>query len=116
MFAGSTAVVLGGIGLALPILPTTPFVILAALCFSYSNPKMYKWLANSKYFGEYIENYRTGAGVSKKTKTYAVISLWSMLCISALIMRDNIWVIAILLVVGICVSTHLILLRERPLE
>lgn len=49
--AGSVAMVIGGIGVALPILPTTPFVIVAALCFSTSSPRMYGWITGNRYFG-----------------------------------------------------------------
>lgn len=110
--AGSVAMVIGGIGVVMPILPTTPFVIVAALCFSTSSPRMYGWLTRNRYFGEYIENYREGKGVSRRTKAYALIFLWSMLFVSALIMRNGI-VAIVLPIVGAAVSAHILLLKSR---
>jgi uncharacterized membrane protein YbaN (DUF454 family) len=111
--AGSAAVLLGAIGVFVPILPTTPFIILAALCFSSSSPRLYGWLARNRYFGEYIDNYRTGAGVSRRTKMNALVFLWVMLCISGFFLRDNHLILIVLLVVGICVTAHVLLLRKR---
>ncbi|NLN71754.1 MAG: DUF454 domain-containing protein [Thermoplasmatales archaeon] len=111
--AGSVSVVIGGIGAVLPILPTTPFLIIAALCFSTSSPRMYEWLTRNRYFGEYIENYREGKGVSRRTKIHALVFLWSMLAISALFMRNGI-LTAVLPVVGAAVSAHILLLKSRP--
>ena len=110
--AGSVAMVIGGIGVVMPILPTTPFVIVAALCFGTSSPRMYGWLTRNRYFGEYIENYREGKGVSRRTKAYALIFLWPMLIVSALMMRGGI-VAIVLPIVGAAVSAHILLLKGR---
>lgn len=111
--AGSAAVVMGGIGVAVPILPTTPFIIAAGLCFSASSPRMYGWLVRSRYFGEYIENYRTGAGVSARTKAFSLIFLWSLLLISGFMMRSDPLAPVILPVVGAAVTAHILMLRRR---
>ncbi|MDR2845831.1 MAG: YbaN family protein [Candidatus Methanoplasma sp.] len=111
--AGSMAVLLGAIGVFVPILPTTPFIILAALCFSSSSPRLYSWIAGNRYFGEYIENYRTGAGVSRRTKANALVFLWVMLCISGFFLRENHLVLVVLLIVGLCVTAHVLLLKKR---
>lgn len=113
--AGSVAMVIGGIGVALPVLPTTPFVIVAALCFSTSSPRMYGWITGNRYFGEYIENYREGKGVSRRTKAYALIFLWSMLVISGIIMANGI-ALLVLPVVGAAVSAHILLLKSRAVS
>lgn len=113
--AGSVAMVMGGIGVVLPVLPTTPFVIVAALCFSTSSPRMYGWITRNRYFGEYIENYREGKGVSRRTKAYALIFLWSMLIISGIIMRNEI-ALLVLPVVGAAVSAHILLLKNRAVS
>ncbi|MDD4245077.1 MAG: YbaN family protein [Candidatus Methanomethylophilaceae archaeon] len=113
--AGSVAMVIGGIGVVLPVLPTTPFVIVAALCFSTSSPRMYGWITRNRYFGEYIENYREGKGVSRRTKAYALIFLWSMLIISGIIMRNEI-ALLVLPVVGAAVSAHILLLKNRAVS
>lgn len=110
--AGCIFLAIGGVGIALPVLPTTPFVLLAAGCFASSSPKMYDKLANSKYFGEYVRNYKEKTGISTKTRVISLIFLWGMLGISSYFMRHNTIVLCILLVVGIAVSIHVLTIRR----
>mgnify|MGYP000947716708 CR=1 FL=1 len=103
---------LGGIGIVLPMLPTTPFVLCAAGCFAASSPKLYKWLEGTKYFGEYIRNYRNKAGISERARWIGIGFLWLTLTISALISRKPVMII-ILAVVGISVTIHLLTIRKK---
>lgn len=110
--SGIVSLTFGGIGVFLPLLPTTPFVLLAAACFAGSSPSMHRRLSNSPFFGEYIENYRTGGGVRRSAKIRAQVFLWTGLAISAAVTRrPMVWVI--LAVVGVCVSTHILMLKTR---
>jgi len=79
---GLVCVGLGAIGMVLPILPTTPFLLAAAACFCKSSTKMYDWLLNNKWFGEYIRNYREGRGLSLRTKITALSVMWVTIGIS----------------------------------
>ena len=65
---GSLSVLLGILGIFLPLLPTTPFLLLAALCYSRSSERFYQWLVTNRWFGEYIRNYREGRGITSKHK------------------------------------------------
>jgi uncharacterized protein len=76
LIAGMTCLVLGAIGIVLPILPTTPFLLAASACFCKSSTRMYNWLLNNKWFGEYIRNYKEGRGLPMKTKMSALAVLW----------------------------------------
>ncbi len=69
---GLICVALGAIGIVLPILPTTPFLLAAAACFCKSSTRMYDWLLGNKWFGEYIKSYREGRGLPKRTKITAL--------------------------------------------
>lgn len=109
---GFLALILGMIGVFLPILPTTPFVVAAAGCFATGSPRLNKWLSDTAYFGEFIENYRTKKGVKKAVKRRALLFLWIALAVSALLSRQ-IYVWVILLIVGIGVSLHIALLKEK---
>ncbi|MDR1541552.1 MAG: YbaN family protein [Clostridiales bacterium] len=108
---GFAALGLGGIGLFLPILPTTPFVLCAAGCFGASYPALGKKLENTRYFGEYVKNYRNKSGISKKARLSGLVFLWLTLGISAALVRKPL-VMGILAVVGICVSIHILLLKR----
>ena len=110
--AGALSLMLGGIGIFVPLLPTMPFVLLAAVCFAGSSPAMHRWLCRSRFFGEYIENYRTNAGVSRSVKVRAIVFLWAGLGLSAAFVRKP-PVLIILAAVGICVSTHLLLMKTK---
>jgi uncharacterized membrane protein YbaN (DUF454 family) len=74
--AGMLCLFLGAIGIVLPILPTTPFLLASAACFCKSSSRMYNWLLNNRWFGEYIKNYKEGKGIPMKTKITALTVLW----------------------------------------
>ncbi len=112
LLLGGIALFLGGIGFFLPVWPTTPFVVLAAGCFASSSQRMYERLIRSKYFGEFIRNYREHTGVSKKSKRNAIIYLWIMLVLSAIII-NNPWMYLVLGIIGIGVTLHIALLRKK---
>ncbi|WP_158734884.1 YbaN family protein [Alteribacillus sp. YIM 98480] len=73
---GSVSIFLGIIGIILPLLPTTPFLLLAAYCYARSSKRLYEKLLHTKYLGTYIKNYRAGKGIPFKSKIIAVLVLW----------------------------------------
>ncbi|MDR2545144.1 MAG: YbaN family protein [Methanobrevibacter sp.] len=109
---GATFLSLGAIGAVLPLLPTTPFVILAALCFGKSSERAEKWILSNKYFGAYIENYRNKVGIPLKIKIRSIIFLWAALIVS-MIYTWSFLTFIILLIVGIVISSHIYLLKTK---
>ena len=105
-FAGTTSLVLGAIGIVLPVLPTTPFLLLALACYLRSSERMTQWMLNNKYFGKYIRNYRAGKGIPLKTKLIAITTLWITISISAIIIL-NLWIALVLYTIAIAVTIHL---------
>jgi len=103
---------LGMVGIVLPVLPTTPFVLVSAACFSVSSKRLDDWLRRSRLFGPYIENYRTKQGISKWRKIAVLIFLWTGLIISAAIVRTPLIFIA-LGTVGIGVTIHILLIKTK---
>lgn len=77
IIAGSISLALGLLGIILPLLPATPLLLLAAACYVRGSKSLYKWLISNKYFGSYIENYRSGKGISLKAKVMGVLLLWA---------------------------------------
>jgi uncharacterized membrane protein YbaN (DUF454 family) len=65
VIAGTLFVGLGIIGIFIPVLPTTPFLLLAAACYARSSRKFHEWLLNNRWFGDYIRNYLQGKGFPK---------------------------------------------------
>lgn len=111
MALGFGALGLGAVGMALPVLPTTPFVLCAAGCFGASSPRLYQRLAATRYFGEYIRNYKHKTGISRRARATGLLFLWATLGISMALSQKP-TVIAILAVVGVAVSIHLLTIRR----
>jgi len=106
--AGTVCLVLGAIGIVLPILPTTPFLLLAAACYLRSSERMHKWLLGNRWFGEYIKNYQAGRGIPLKTKLFALLVLWATILFSTFFIVNEILAAQIvLLVVAVGVTVHL---------
>jgi len=74
---GTISTALGILGIFVPILPTTPFLLLAAACYSRSLQRFYDWLLNNKYFGNYIRNYLEKEGIPLKVKVLTLAVLWA---------------------------------------
>lgn len=105
LIGGSIAFILGVIGLFLPLLPTTPFILLAAACYLRSSRKMYDYVTNHKLFGRYIRNYENGV-MEKKDKYRTLTILWIGIIFSAFVI-DKITVNGILIAIAIGVTIHL---------
>jgi len=81
---GLLSLLLGGIGVVLPLLPTTPFVLLAAACFTRSSPRLHRWLLESELFGPILLDWEKNRCISRKVKWLALfmmivvggISIW----------------------------------------
>ncbi|WP_141732147.1 YbaN family protein [Oligoflexus tunisiensis] len=67
--------VLGFIGVFIPIMPTMPFVLLAAVCFARSSPRFYNWLMNHQWFGPSLRDWKTTGGIRRKVKILAITVL-----------------------------------------
>ena len=106
MSMGFTFLGIGIVGIALPILPTTPFVLVAAFCFGKSSKRLERWISSNRYFGSYIENYRTKKGVPRDVKLKSITFLWAMLILSTLIFSHSFYIVILLVLVGIAVTTH----------
>ena len=105
-------VILAAIGVILPVLPTTPFLIVAAACFSFAKPEWVDKLEKNRVFGPYIEAYRKGIGISLKRKVFALSCLWITLIVS-IILIGKIWLTMLLILIGSGVTIHLILYPTR---
>lgn len=115
IIGGSVALILGIVGVFLPVLPTTPFLLLSSFCYVRSSERMYHWLINHKIFGAYIYNYLTYKAIPKKTKVGAILFLWSTLIVS-MIMVPSGHIRLFLIVVGLAVTTHLLMLKTLSKE
>ena len=108
---GSFFTGLGILGIFLPLLPTTPFLLLAAACYIRSSERFYNWLINSKWLGNYIKNYLEGKGVSLKVKVLSISLLWITVGYSIVFVVNIFPIRVILILIAIGVTIHLLFIR-----
>lgn len=108
---GTCSLVLGLIGIVLPLLPTTPFLLLSAGCYMRGSKKFYHWLINNKWIGSYIKNYQEGHGIPLNGKIISILTLWITILISAFLIISNILIQSLLLIIAIGVTIHIVTMR-----
>ncbi len=115
--AGFVSVGLAVLGALLPVLPTTPFLLLAAWCFARSSDRLYRWLHENRLFGEYLRRYRSGEGLPLSTKVATISLLWLTLGASTALSRPEIrlWLGAVLALVGMAVTAHIARIKTRKI-
>ena len=113
---GTLSVALGVLGMFVPILPTTPFLLLAAACYARSSDRFLHWLLHNRWFGTYIRDYREGRGMPRSTKLLTLLALWVTLALSATLATPAWWMRIMLLVVGVGVTIHLLRIKTYVVE
>lgn len=112
--AGSIAVGLGVLGLFVPLLPTTPFLLIAAACYVRSSPRLHTWLRSNRVLGGYLRAYHDGVGMPLRTKVATLLLLWVTVGSSALFFTSTWWARALLAAVAVGVTVHLLRLPTAP--
>ncbi|MBI6853758.1 YbaN family protein [Pseudomonas cichorii] len=110
---GWASVSLGVIGIFLPVLPTTPFLLLAAACFARSSPRFYNWLVNHKRLGPWIRDYLAGNGIPLKGKVYAIGMMWASIGLSCYLVPLP-WARGFMLASAVLVTIYI--LRQKTLH
>ena len=98
---GLISLSLGVLGIFIPLLPTTPFLLLSAALFMKSSERLYNWLMNHKYLGEHLQNYLLHKTISKKSKISALSLLWIAILATIIIIIDKLIIKILLLVIAI---------------
>ena len=109
--AGVISIALGVLGIFLPLLPTTPFLLLAAACFIRSSRRLYDWLLKHRYLGPYIRNYRKHRAIPKRMKIILLVLLWATLGYSIIAVVENLLVRILLGAIGIAVTIHILSMK-----
>lgn len=111
IIVGTLSLGLGIIGMVLPVLPTTPFLLLSAAAYARGSKRFYLWLISNKWFGHYILNYRNGNGIPRRAKITAITMLWTTILSSVIFFIDNPYVRMLLIVIAIAVTWHLLVIK-----
>ncbi|WP_226584120.1 YbaN family protein [Halobacillus litoralis] len=108
---GSVSLGLGVLGIVLPLIPTTPFLLLTAACYVRSSDRLYNWLMTNKWFGTYIQNYKAGRGIPFKAKISMLVMIWGSFLFSAFYIAPN-WFMKFGFIFGGCFFTVVIFLSK----
>jgi len=112
--AGSLCLAAGIVGIFLPVLPTTPFLILAAGCYARGSPGFHRRLLSNRVFGDFIRNYKEGRSMKLGHKLISLLLLWLTLAFTGWFAVSSLLVRLLLLGVGVAVTAHLLLLKTTP--
>jgi len=110
---GTFFVGVGIVGIFMPILPTTPFLLISAALYARSSKRFYNWLINNKIFGQYIKNYREGKRIPLRLKIITITLLWITIGCSAVFAVDIFWVRIMLIIIAAGVTVHIIRIRPK---
>ena len=108
MILGSVALALGIIGAFLPLLPTTPFLLLAAALYFRSSPRLYEWLLSHPHLGEYIRNFRENKAIPLRVKIVSVTLVWVTLLYCAFFVAYNIYMRLFFIALAVGISVHIL--------
>ena len=111
--AGTICLGLAILGIFLPLLPTTPFLLLAAACFARSSRRFSNWLLSNRFFGKFINNYHEGKGVPLKLKAFSVLLLWITIGCSVAFAVQILAVRIILVFIAFGVTIHILSIRTK---
>lgn len=101
IFLGTLSLCIGLIGVFIPGLPTTPFLLLTAALYIRSSDKLYRKVVENRFIGSYVIKYRANKGMTRSDKTYAISLMWIMIAISCIFFIDNILIRIIVTLVGL---------------
>ncbi len=110
------SVALGVLGIVLPLLPTTVFLLLAAWCFARSSERFHAWLMNNRVLGGYLSAYHSGQGMSIRDKWVTLATLWIGIGASAVFFVAALWVRVLLVAIAAGVTLHIVRLPTFRVE
>jgi len=111
VIAGTIALGIGVVGIIVPVLPTTPFLLLSAICYMRGSQRLYNALLCNRFIGSYVRNYLEGRGMSLKMKIWTLSLLWVTIVCTAVLATDSLTIRIILAVVLIGVTIHILLIN-----
>lgn len=111
IISGWFSVGMGFIGIFIPMLPTTPFLLLAAVCFAKSSPRFHNWLLTNKLFGRYISDYKERRGMKLSSKILSISTLNLTILLSVIYATDILLLRILLIAIAIAVTIHLLKIK-----
>lgn len=110
---GTISLILGLVGMFLPILPTTPFFLLTAFLFMHSSEKWHNRLMSNKITGPVIADYKIHKSIPMRKKVVILSLLWSTMLINIIWLVENLWIDLLLLIISAGVTIHILRIKTR---
>ncbi|MFI3328444.1 MAG: YbaN family protein [Rikenellaceae bacterium] len=106
---GCISLALGTIGIFVPLLPTTPFLLLSAALFLRSSPRLHQWLITRPMLGRYISNYQNKRAMPLRAKIFSITLMWASILFCIFFIVDHLWWLQILLAIkSTCVTIYIL--------
>jgi uncharacterized membrane protein YbaN (DUF454 family) len=110
---GTVSLALGLLGVVLPVIPTTPFILFSAWCYYRGSKRFHDWLVNHRYLGKIVAEYSGDEGMRKESKIKAIAFTWAAVLLTAAFILESSAMRALIILIG-CIGTFVILrLRTR---
>jgi uncharacterized membrane protein YbaN (DUF454 family) len=111
LVVGIISIGFGVLGIFVPLLPTTPFLLLSAYCFIRSSDRLYNWLIGNKFLGHYIHNYIENRAIEPRVKWFTIALLWISILTSVVTLSLALWIKVLLVAIAVGVTVHVLRLR-----
>jgi hypothetical protein len=110
---GTISLLLGIIGIILPVLPTTPFILFSAWCYFRGSRRFHDWLINHPYLGPIVAEYGEGEGMTKESKIKAIIFTWTAVILTAVFILDSLFMQIIIVLIAIIGTIVLVRIKTK---
>jgi len=111
VICGTVCVALGVVGIFLPLMPTTVFLLMAAYCYARSSDRFYQRLVNHRILGVYIMSARSGRGMPRRAKVMTLVLLWASIGVTMIWTAKTWWLRLLLLAIATGVTVHVARIR-----
>lgn len=109
---GCASLATGVVGMFVPLLPTTCFLLLAAWCFGRSSPRLHRWMYYNRWFGTYLRDYRSGRGIPRAVKVGSLAIMWTTIAATVVFAISATWLRLALVGIALAVSAHVATQRD----
>lgn len=116
ILCGSLSLALGIIGIFLPLVPTTPLLLLAATCYFHGSGSLYRWLMNHPKLGLYIRSFREDKSIPLRAKIFSVTMVWLTLLYCAFFVAEYLWLRLLFIALAVGITWHILSYKTRPMK